>query len=176
MLPAQHAATHARLVHEGSSSPIRGLLRAHALQRHSRLAGSGQRHDHLLPRRATGLHEAVSHARRFLLVLHGHRHGESRQVSRFDLFPRRQDALCESVHSLDRAMERAGGGADAVDNFPGVTDDPACAETQAPHRLRAEAASPRLEPDRNGARQRQRGLSVGRSFQLHRARTNLAER
>ena len=48
-----------------------------------------RRHDDVFPGDAAGLRAALSHARRVVLVLHGHRHGEPREVRRLDLLPRR---------------------------------------------------------------------------------------
>jgi len=79
--------------------------RARALQRHPRLAGSRLRHGHVFPGHTAQVRQALLHAVRFVLVLHRLGYREPCEVRRLALFPRRQVALRQSLHSFAARVE-----------------------------------------------------------------------
>ena len=93
LLHAQHAAAHALTLFAGAARGILRLLRACALQRHPRLAGPRDGHEHVLPGDSARLRAALSHAVRFVLVLHRLRHRKPRALRRVDLRARRRIAV-----------------------------------------------------------------------------------
>ena len=93
LLHAQHDAADAFVVRARPQSEVRRLLRARALQRHPRVAGSGERDDDVLPVHAAGLRAALSHALRFVLVLHGIGNRKPRAIRR-DHFRARPPTTC----------------------------------------------------------------------------------
>ena len=102
---AQHAAPDADGVSGHAARRDRRFLRARSLQRHPRVAGSGERDDDVFPGHATRIRPPLSHARAVVLVLHRHRHGEPREVRRLDLLHERRRNLGQPLHRVGRDVE-----------------------------------------------------------------------